>query len=261
MQNDLKTAIEAARGAGEVLLSYFKSDYEIQDKGFMNPVTTADFAAKDYLEAHLRETRPEYGWLSEETTDSDARLERDRLWVVDPLDGTKEFIEGVPQFVVSIGLAEYGRPILGVLYNPVTQELFTGVKGEQAMLNGAPISASSVGQMAEADILNSRTESKRGLWKQYDQHFQTLTPVGSVAYKLGLVAAGKADMFATLRPKSEWDVCAGDIILECAGATMIRVTGEQVKYNQRDVIIRPGLVAGNTNLIDQFQDLYAKNSA
>lgn len=261
MQNDLRTAIDAAKGAGDVLLSYFKSDYEIQDKGFMNPVTTADFAANDYLEAHLRDAQPEYGWLSEETTDSDARLERERLWVVDPLDGTKEFIEGVPQFVVSIALAEHGRPILGVLYNPVTKELFTGYKGEPAMLNGTPVTASLVGQMADAEILNSRTETKRGLWQNYDAHFKTLTPVGSVAYKLGLVAAGMSDMFATLRPKSEWDVCAGDIILECAGAAMVKVSGEQVQYNNRDVIIRPGLVAGNAQLINQFQELYAKNSA
>ena len=136
MKSDLHLAKDAAIEAGKIILSYYKSDYEIRDKGYHNPVTTADHAADTFLKETLTKDRPEYGWLSEETVDSPARLSKDRVWVVDPLDGTKEFIEGVPNFVVSVALVEKGFPIVGVLYNPVTKETFTAAKDEGAYLDG-----------------------------------------------------------------------------------------------------------------------------
>ena len=132
MNAELSIAKDAAIEAGGLILSYYKADYEIKDKGYHNPVTTADHAADARLKEILTGNYPNYGWLSEETVDSKQRLERDRVWVVDPLDGTKEFIEGVPHFVVSIALVENGQPILGVLYNPVTTETFTAVKDQGA---------------------------------------------------------------------------------------------------------------------------------
>ena len=139
MNSDLKLAKEAAIEAGALILNYYKSEYEIHDKGYHNPVTTADFAADSCLKEILSEARPEYGWLSEETVDSSIRLQRDRIWVVDPLDGTKEFVEGVPHFVVSVACVENGIPIVGVLFNPVTKEIFSAAKDEGAFLNDKPI--------------------------------------------------------------------------------------------------------------------------
>ena len=129
MPEELATAIDAAQEAGRILRGYFQADFEIRDKGFHNPVTTADYASNKYLEDRLRSEFPGYGWLSEETEDTTERLSQERLWVVDPLDGTKEFIEGVPQFVVSIALVENGAPIVGVLVNPITEELFSAAGG------------------------------------------------------------------------------------------------------------------------------------
>ncbi|MBA7476648.1 Fructose-1,6-bisphosphatase/inositol-1-monophosphatase [subsurface metagenome] len=259
MQAELTTAIEAARAAGDILLEYFKADYEVQDKGFHNPVTTADFASNHYLEERLRDGFPTYGWLSEETADNPDRLSRERVWVVDPLDGTKEFIEGLPQFVVSVALAEKGRPVLGVLHNPVTGETFSAAAGHGATLNDKPITVSKVERLEEAVILNSRSETRRGLWKRYESQFQLLKPMGSVAYKLGLTAAGRADIFATLRPKNEWDVCAGHIILKEAGAELRGLTGKEHRYNNRHTVIKPGLVAGNPAIVQAFLDLYRSN--
>ncbi|UCH09776.1 MAG: 3'(2'),5'-bisphosphate nucleotidase CysQ [Fidelibacterota bacterium] len=256
MQNELTTATEAAQAAGDILLDYYQADYEIRDKGFHNPVTSADHASNDYLEERLRDDFPAYGWLSEETADSHDRLGRERVWVVDPLDGTKEFIEGVPQFVVSIALVEHGIPVLGVLYNPVTKETFTATAGSGAALNGNPLKVSEVNELEEAVILNSRSETRRGLWKSYQPYFRRLMPVGSVAYKLGLTAAGRADMFATLRPKNEWDVCAGNMILKEAGAVLRVLDGHERRYNSQDAIIKPGLVAGNPGIVQSFLDLY-----
>jgi myo-inositol-1(or 4)-monophosphatase len=257
MHKELSTTLEAAKEAGKILCGYFKADYEIRDKGFHNPVTTADYASNEYLEKHLREAFPEYGWLSEETVDNAERLKRERVWVVDPLDGTKEFIEGLPQFVVSIALVENGDPILGVLHNPVTGETFAAVRGRGATLNDKSIQASGVEKLEEAEILNSRSETRRGLWKPFQPHFRELKSMGSVAYKLGLTAAGKADVFATLRPKNEWDVCAGHIILREAGAEFRVLDGEERIYNRKRVIIKPGLVGGNPVIVRAFLKLYS----
>lgn len=256
MQAELTTALEAARAAGDILLGYFNADYEVQDKGFHNPVTTADYASNHYLEERLRDGFPTYGWLSEETADNHDRLSRERVWVVDPLDGTKEFIEGLPQFVVSVALAENGRPVLGVLHNPVTGETFSAAAGQGATLNDKVITVSMVERLEEAVILNSRSETRRDLWKRYEPYFRLLKPMGSVAYKLGLVAAGRADIFATLRPKNEWDVCAGHIILKEAGAELRGLTGKEHRYNNRHTVIKPGLVAGNATIVQAFLDLY-----
>ena len=129
MNQDLILAKKAAIEAGKVILKYYKSKYEIKDKSYHNPVTTADKEADEIIKQILVNNFPNYGWLSEETVDSKKRLLKEKVWVVDPLDGTKEFIEGVPNFVVSIGLVKDGSPILGILYNPVTKELFSASKG------------------------------------------------------------------------------------------------------------------------------------
>ena len=251
MISDLILAKDAAIEAGGVILNYYKADYEIRDKGYHNPVTTADHAADDCLKDILMGARPEYGWLSEETVDSPDRLSKDRVWIVDPLDGTKEFIEGVPNFVVSVALVENGKPIVGILYNPVTKETFTAAKGEGAFLNSEPIRCSSKVNLVDMVILNSRSETRRGLWAPYDGTFGELRAVGSVAYKLGLTAAGKADIFASLRPKNEWDICAGNCIINEAGGKLIDLKGNLVSFNQEKTLIEPGLIAGEVDAVDK----------
>ena len=251
MISDLILAKDAAIEAGGVILNYYKADYEIRDKGYHNPVTTADHAADACLKDILMKAQPEYGWLSEETMDSPDRLSKDRVWVVDPLDGTKEFIEGVPNFVVSVALVEKGEPIVGVLYNPVTKETFTAAKGEGAFLNDEPIICSTKENLVDMVILNSRSETRRGLWEPFDGTFGELKEVGSVAYKLGLTAAGKADIFASLRPKNEWDICAGNCIINEAGGKLIDLHGNPRQYNLEKTLIEPGLIAGDVEAVDK----------
>ena len=251
MNSDLSIAKTAAIEAGGIILNYYKADYEIKDKGYHNPVTTADNAADTRLKEILTETRPEYGWLSEETVDSHKRLKKERVWIVDPLDGTKEFIEGVPHFVVSVALVENGNPIVGVLYNPVTAETFTAAKGEGAELNGEEIQCATKDNVGNMVILNSRSETRRGLWAPYDGTFGELRAIGSVAYKLGLTAAGQADIFASLRPKNEWDICAGNCIINEAGGKLIDLNGNRVVFNREKTLIEPGLIAGNIDAVDK----------
>lgn len=257
MTSELNIAKEAAIEAGSIILNYYKADFEIRDKGYHNPVTTADQEADKRLKEILTEARPEYGWLSEETVDSQKRLDKERVWVVDPLDGTKEFIEGVPHFVVSVALVEHGIPILGVLYNPVTGETFTAVKNEGALLNGDPIHCTAKDDVNDMIILNSRSETQRGLWEPYDRTFGELKAIGSVAYKLGLTAAGKADIFASLRPKNEWDICAGNCIINEAGGKLIDLKGNLVIFNQKRTLIEPGLIAGDIIAVDKTYNILA----
>ena len=251
MNSELSIAKDAAIEAGGLILSYYKADYEIKDKGYHNPVTTADHAADARLKEILTGSYPHYGWLSEETVDSKKRLERDRIWVVDPLDGTKEFIEGVPHFVVSIALVENRHPILGVLYNPVTTETFTAVKDQGAYLDGQKINCSEIQNINEMVILNSRSETKRGLWEPFESTFKELKAIGSVAYKLGLTAAGRADIFASLRPKNEWDICAGNCIINEAGGKLVDLYGNAREYNSSNTLITPGLIAGQVTAVDK----------
>ena len=237
-------------------MEYYKADYEIRDKGYHNPVTTADHAADSLLKEMLTEACPDYGWLSEETVDSPDRLSKERVWVVDPLDGTKEFIEGVPQFVVSIAIVENGEPVVGVLYNPVTKDTFAAAKGEGAFLNDKPIHCVTKDSVSDMVILNSRSETRRGLWEPFANTFGELRAIGSVAYKLGLTAAGKADIFASLRPKNEWDICAGNCIINEAGGKLIDLNGNIRRYNQEYTIIEPGLIAGETEAVAKVMNVF-----
>ena len=256
MNKELNSAIEAAREAGSIIMKYYKSKYEIRDKSYHNPVTTADHAADTYLKNTLTKAYPEYGWLSEETVDTKERLSHSRTWVVDPLDGTKEFIEGVPHFVVSVALVEDGEPIIGVLYNPASKELFTAAKGEEAFLNGKRLNCSTKTNFKEMVILNSRSETRRGLWLRYRKQFKEQRPIGSVAYKLGLTSAAKADIFASLRPKNEWDICAGHCILREAGGEMVTLEGKPITYNNEKTLITPGLIASNAEILEDSINLF-----
>ena len=136
---ELKVALQAAESAGKVIMKYYRNSYEVKDKSPNNPVTTADLEANQEIYEILMGNFPDDGWLSEETKDSSDRLTKSRVWIIDPIDGTKEFIEGLSQFAVSIALVEDGNPIVVILHNPATSEVFSAVSGEGAFCNGSPI--------------------------------------------------------------------------------------------------------------------------
>jgi|TARA_B100000315_G_scaffold188911_1_gene178696 myo-inositol-1(or 4)-monophosphatase len=266
MKHELSIAKNAAVAAGEIILKYYKSDYEVRDKGQTkfytshNPVTTADNAANDYLKEIINCEFPDDGWFSEETVDSPERLDKDRVWIVDPLDGTKEFIEGVPNFVVSIAMVIDQRPHIGILYNPVTKELFSSIRRMGSWLNDEPIECTSLDGPKSMVILNSRSETKKGLWSPYSDKFKELRAIGSVAYKLGLISAGKADIFVSLRPKNEWDICAGHCIIEGAGGVLLNIKGETIKYNKKDTLILPGIIAGHPDAVGKVLNIFSNHS-
>ncbi len=259
MQNLLIIARTAAVEAGKILLRYYKNDYEIRDKSYHNPVTTADNAADDFLKESILKQTPGFGWLSEETRDSPERLDKEFVWIVDPLDGTKEFIEGVPHFVVSVGLVKNGQPYLGVIYNPVRQQMICTADDGLVLFNGEKTTLCPGTELNAVGCLNSRSETRHGLWKPWERFFKKLIPIGSVAYKLALVGTGKEDFFVTLRPKNEWDICAGHAILKANGGILRVLDGSEVVYNKPVTVSKPGLAGGNPVLVKKFLEAYQAN--
>ena len=238
-----EVAIQAARAAGAIVLRYYESGVPVAAKGPDDPVTKADLEANARIHALVAAAFPDDGWLSEETADSTERLGRQRVWVVDPLDGTKEFIQQIPEFCVCIALVEDGRPVVGVEYNPATDRLYVAVRGEGTTVNGARGRVSTTASVPDAVVLASRSEDKRGEWDAFKPRVHVKL-TGSVAFKLAELSTGSGDATFTLTPKNEWDVCAGSLLVEEAGGTVTDLDGRPLVFNQPKTL-RPGMIATN----------------
>lgn len=239
---DLEVAQAAALAAGAAIMEHFGADPVVRLKGPDQPVTVADLAADRILRDRLTAARPDYGWLSEESAASPDRLSRRRVWVIDPIDGTNSFIEGRPEFVVSIGLVEQGAPVLGVLFNPVTEEMYHARAGAGAFRNDARIWVAPPPSPGERPVLlASRWEIQSGAFDAYRDHWQ-VTPMGSTAYRMLLVADGRGHATFSRRGKSEWDVCAAHLVVAEAGGEVRQVDGRSMEYNQPEPRFR-GVVA------------------
>ena len=252
-EREARVACEAAQAGGEVVARHARGLVrEAREKSHDNPVTAADLEANAEICARLRAAFPDDALLSEETADRPDRLARERVWIVDPLDGTKEFVEGVPQFAVSVALVLRGRPVAGCVYDPSTGESFWAAAGAGARLGATPIGVSRERSLAKAVVLSSRTEMKRGQVERFRPWVARLEPVGSVALKLAWIAAGRADLWVSAAPKSEWDVCAGDLLVREAGGVFRELERGERTYNQSDVLLQPLMAAGPEELVREF---------
>jgi myo-inositol-1(or 4)-monophosphatase len=242
--NDVQRILEGLWAAAEAVKPFTPGDIEFQTKDVRDdPVTAADEAADRVLRRIL--PVPGEGWLSEESVDDHVRLECSRVWVVDPIDGTREFIQGIPEWCISIGLLEDGVPVAGGILNPATEELILGSLEDGVTLNGAPA------RVTEPDgrisVLASRSEIRRGEWERFEGGRFDVRPCGSVAYKLGLVAAGLADATWTLVGKSEWDVVGGTALVRAAGGVVCLRDGSEPAFNQPEPVY-PNYVAAGTSV-------------
>lgn len=254
LEKELQVAKAAALAAGHEIERLAHNGFETTYKSNQDPLTTADLAANHILQSMLCGEFPHYGWLSEETQDDDARLRQDRVWIVDPIDGTKEFTQGVPQYSVSVALAENGVVILGVVYNPATAELYSAAQGEGAFLNGDPIYV--LPQLTtKPTILASRAEVKRGEFDAFMEDFD-VTPVGSIAYKLALVAGGTAAGTFSLCPKNEWDIAAGVLLVQEAGGKVLNKDGTPFVFNRPQTLV-DGIIACAAAAFDVVQQRIA----
>ncbi len=252
-EREADVAREAALAAGEVIARHAAAGRrEATDKSHDNPVTAADLEANAAIGEIVRKAFPDDALLSEESADDSSRLGAQRVWVVDPLDGTKEFVEGVPQFAVSIALVVGARPVAACVYQPSTRECFHARAGGGAWLGDERLAVSRKATLAESVLLSSRTEMRRGQIEAFRPLFARIEPVGSVALKLALVAAGRADLWISVAPKSEWDVCAGDLLVHEAGGTFRELAHGERRYNQTDLLLAPPLAAGPARLVQEF---------
>lgn len=235
LEQELKVAEEAARAAGIEVARFRREGVRYGRKDGYELVSEADVKAGEMLHAALTAAFPGDGWLSEEDADSAERLGHDRVWIVDPIDGTREYLQGLPEYAISVGLVINGVPALGVVYNPATEDM-------QAATCLEPVERVPARLKQRYDVLVGRGE----------QHYDNVPPlppgartkgIGSVAYRLALLAAGTGDAVLTGYGRSEWDVAAGAALCFAAGLRVTDVLGDPMRFNQPDPHIRGLLVA------------------
>jgi myo-inositol-1(or 4)-monophosphatase len=240
--HDLALLTEAARLAGEIAMAFWKRGPQVWDKGGGHgPVTEADLAVNAMLEARLRAARPDYGWLSEETADGPDRLSCDRVFLIDPIDGTRAFIAGEDTFAHSLAVAEAGRIVAGVVFLPALDRLYCASATSPALRDGQPIAASLKAEDEGASLLTTAPTLAPENWPG------GVPPVkrsfrASLAYRMCLVAEGRHDGMLTLRDAWEWDIAAGSLIAERAGARVTDRQGAALRFNA-DPPLAPGVLA------------------
>jgi len=243
--SDLALLIEAAQEAGRIATRYVGQPLDVRDKADgSGPVTAADLAVNAMLTEHLRAARPDYGWLSEETEDDFTRLEADRVFIVDPIDGTRSFIEGSATWAHSLAVADHGVVTSAVIYLPQRGKLYTAAMGQGADLNGTPIHATTRSDLSGASVMaaSSNFDPERWCAGQVPQVTRGFRP--SLAYRLSLVAEGRYDAMLTLRSTWEWDIAAGDLILREAGAISTDRCAQALRFNNPQPFVN-GMIAAN----------------
>lgn len=260
-ETDLDLLIAAARTSGEIAQRYFKDDPQIWDKGGgAGPVTEADLAVNEHLAKTLGGARKDYGWLSEETEDDTSRLNTERQFVVDPIDGTRAFIEGSVNWAHALAVVEDGKPISAVVYLPAKDLLFAAQSGAGATLNGMPVKTSEQADMFGATMLANKMSFQDEKWadgeppKGLTRHFRS-----SLAYRLCLVAQGRFDAMMTLRASWEWDIVAGALIVAEAGGTVTDQAGLDLQFNNPHPQVN-GVIAGGA-IAPQIPPLLASNAS
>ncbi len=228
VEADLQLITDAAREAGQIAMRYFGKNPKVWMKEGNSPVSEADHAANACLEKTLMAARPDYGWLSEETTDNKERLGRERVFIVDPIDGTKGFINGSNQWCVSVAVVDAGRPLCGVLECPALGETYKAAEGGGALLNGYRLSKSNT---APNRLMAGPPKLLQTFKQETGEEIKPAPFIPSLAYRLAMVASD-ALVSAFARANShDWDIAAADLILQEAGAALVGADGEKIKYN------------------------------
>lgn len=222
---------DAMRDAGTEALRLASAGFETIKKPDQSPVTSADLAVNQILHTQLLSAFPHDGWLSEESPDDAVRLQKDRVWVVDPIDGTKAFINRVPEFCISVALIEQSHPIVGAIYNPSTNELFTAIRGGGLRLNRKPVASRQVDMAQQPVIALSSWERQTGRFAALDSSTQH-RPMLSIAWALALTACGRIDAVATFELENEWDVAAGVLLITESGGSITDGSGQALTFNR-----------------------------
>ncbi|WP_374573143.1 3'(2'),5'-bisphosphate nucleotidase CysQ [Phenylobacterium sp.] len=228
--DDLDLILSAAREAGELAVRLRAAGLEVDYKEGNSPVTNADLAADALLKERLTAARPDYGWLSEETADNPERLGRRRLFVVDPIDGTRAFLKDRPWWAVSVAVVEETRPVAGVVVAPQVGQVFAATEGGGATLNGAPIRPSDAAALEDCAMVGDARMFAHPSWPAPWPPMR-IESRNSTAYRMCLVASGDFDAALALVAKADWDLAAADLIAREAGAVVSDHLGRPFSYN------------------------------
>lgn len=243
---DLALLRDAALSVGPLLRAKFGAEFEVWSKGAAGPVTEVDLAVDRMLKQFLTAVRPDYGWLSEETADNPDRLSKRTIFCVDPIDGTRAFIKRKPEFCTALAVVHDGRPMAGVVYNPILEELFEAAHGNGARLNGERVRVSDVGAIEDCKMLGPADLFSHPSW-QTPWPAMNRSQKNAIAYRLTLVASGEYDATVSLGYKSEWDIAAADVILTEAGGRLTDPWSDPYLYNKPDPRL-PGVVGAGPTL-------------
>ncbi len=257
LKTELNIAIELAKKAGDAIMKIYHEGFEVEEKSdnphYSEPVTIADKTASKIIVEGLAKEFPEDAILSEEEPDdTKRRLSKSRVWIIDPLDGTKGFIEKAGDFAVQIALSERGKPILGVVFQPKGNLLYHAVKNKGTFLikdDGAPkpLKVSAIEDFSKMTLAVSRAHRSKTMTRLVEHFgFKGEYPHGSVGLKVGFLAQKTADIYVHLSPHTKfWDTAAPQIILEEAGGTLTDIFGAKIRYEIADVRNHNGIFASN----------------
>ncbi|MCB1448856.1 MAG: 3'(2'),5'-bisphosphate nucleotidase CysQ [Nitratireductor sp.] len=239
LQADLDLMLDAATVAGDLAMGYFRSENRSWTKQGNSPVSEADVSVDNYLRQRLLEARPQYGWLSEETVDTLQRKEHQNVFIIDPIDGTRGFLEGNPRWCISMAVVRDGRPVVAVLHCPALGETYCAVSNGGTSLNGKPLH-----NPVSDEILRITASRKLNAEMQeiYPGRFDILPYVPSLAYRMAMVASGVIDGAFARSGAHDWDMAAADLLIAETGGSVTSISGEQLIYN-RTAIRAPALVA------------------
>jgi myo-inositol-1(or 4)-monophosphatase len=257
-QADLELIQDAARQAAEIAHSFFGRSPEVwwKNEG-SSPVSAADFAANDRLQSILLAARPNYGWLSEETDDDATRLSRQTVFVIDPIDGTRAFINGEKTWCVSVAVVHQGRPVAGVLVAPALGEEFCAVVGGPSLKNGSPIAVNSI--KGETLVVAADESLVKKFEPGFREKVRRVRHVPSLAYRLAMAADGRIDGTVVKRNSHDWDLAAADLILERAGGRLTDLHCRPLAYN-REKVSHGVLVAGAEHAVASLLPHLAEQS-
>ena len=248
----------AAREAGDVALAWFRpggtTTAAVQAKAGGSPVTEADFAADAFLKRRLGEAFPEAGWLSEETADSEARLDRRALIIVDPIDGTRAFVDGDPRWTVAVALIVDGRPLAGVVHAPALDETYAAARGAGAQVNGARLAFAPRGEAREYQVAGPKPILK-AMGDRLGVTLDIRPFVPSLAYRMCMAASGDLDFAVAGSNSYDWDIAAADLIIEEAGGHLMEAAGERLQYN-RARIRRGALLGASARLAPRLLEAF-----
>jgi myo-inositol-1(or 4)-monophosphatase len=255
LAHDAALLTEAVREAGALARSMFGTELKKWTKGASSPVSEADIAVNDLLENRLRSATPDYGWLSEESADDEARLGKPLVWIVDPIDGTRSYLAGREDWCVSVALVEGASPLLAAVFAPVSDEFFFASRGSGAALNGVAIHATS-----GTGLDFSRIAGPKPLVERLNREPGEISPyprIGSLALRLCRVAEGRLDAAFAGGQSRDWDLAAANLIVQEANGNMTALSGDTILYNRQEVTHGVLVAAGrdrHASIVEHFRN-------